>query len=112
MPWLVLSDSGFRGSLPNAIRLGDYNNDGYPDMLIVSSMSSGRDAGQVTLLESRTCDVPSCSPAEVMARRRAFRQVTMGASALNQIQDAKSAMFMDIDEDVGYLLPCRSDSNH
>ena len=99
-PIFVLEDVSFRGKLPNPVRVGDYNQDGYPDVLIVSADRIGASQGRVTLLESRPCDRLSCSPEEVAAGRRAFRAVVTGADALSMITDARSASFIDIDEEV------------
>lgn len=99
-PYLVLSDDAFRGTLPNAIRIGDYNKDGYPDLLVISSSSSSRHQGTFALLQSVVCSRTICSQAETEAGRRAFSRVDGDrAKALNSIKDAKSAIWIDIDED-------------
>lgn len=99
-PYLVLADSAFRGNLPNPLRIGDYNKDGYPDLLILSSGSSGRSQGRPSLLQSQPCSKKTCTQAAYESSRRSFAKLEGdAANALNSIQDAKSAMWMDIDED-------------
>lgn len=97
---LVLSDPSFRGSLPNPIRIGDFNKDGYPDLLVVSSSSSSAHQGSASLLQSVGCNRETCSKAGFSAGRRYFEKVDGSkAAALNKFDDVKSAHFMDIDED-------------
>ena len=99
-PYLVLSDSSFNGKLPNAIRIGDFNKDGYPDLLVVASTRSSPQQGQVALLESLACTPATCGDAASKASRRTFKKVDGStAQALNSINDAKSAFWLDIDED-------------
>lgn len=99
-PYLVLSDTAFRGTLPNPLRVGDYNKDGYPDLLVISSSSSSAHQGSVALLESMPCSRKTCSQAETEEDRRTFAIVDgVRASALSKIKDAKSAIWLDIDED-------------
>ncbi|KAK9897721.1 hypothetical protein P389DRAFT_169746 [Cystobasidium minutum MCA 4210] len=99
-PYFILQDDAFRGSLPNSIRIGDYNKDGYPDLLVIAASSSSAHQGTVALLQSVECSRTTCSQAETQADRRAFIRVQGDkAAALNNINDAKSAIWLDIDED-------------
>ncbi len=77
--------------------LGDYNLDGYPDILVVTS--NGKES-HVTLLESILCTIHKCPASAVASQRRAFVKVSDGAHPLNDIINAKSAAFLDLDEDV------------
>jgi len=70
--------------------------DGYPDLLAISSKWS---VTRAILLESVVCTSSTCSPAAVAANRRTFEKVDDGASDLSKITTAKSAAFMDLDED-------------
>lgn len=98
--YLVLTDPSFRGTLPNPIRIGDFDKDGYPDLLIVSASSSSAHQGRVSLLQSIACNRRTCSRPASDAGRRYFQRVEGSkAIALNQFNDAKSAHFIDIDED-------------
>ena len=99
-PYLVLSDSSFRGQLPNPIRIGDYNKDGYPDLLLVTSQSPSAHQGYISLMESSECSKKACSKVTYDATRRSFLKLDDNrAKALNDIKDAKSALWLDIDED-------------
>ncbi|KAL8286465.1 hypothetical protein RQP46_004482 [Phenoliferia psychrophenolica] len=93
---LITESTAFRGLLPTPPSIGDYNIDGYPDLLILTSQSGSRIA---TLLESRPCDKASCTPGETSRGRRAFRVRTDGAEALTKITDAESVHWMDMDDD-------------
>lgn len=95
------SSSHFSGQAPLALQVGDYNLDGFPDLLFLTSPRSFLPTSQSTprLLESRPCDLASCGATEVAAKRRAFRPVQSGGGALEVIKDARSAFFMDIAED-------------
>lgn len=95
---LLTTSTAFQGHLPTPPAIGDYNIDGYPDILLLTSSGTGR--RNVNLLQSRPCDAVSCTKGEVKAGRRAFRVVTDGAEALTKITDAESAHWMDIDDDV------------
>jgi len=82
------------------LRVGDYNLDGYPDILII--LGTARGATTVRLLQSETCSSSSskeCGKAAEKGRRR-FREVKKGAEALTAMEDVRGASFMDIDEDV------------
>ncbi|KAI5477781.1 Integrin alpha N-terminal domain superfamily protein [Pseudohyphozyma bogoriensis] len=50
---LVTESTSFRGTLPTPPAIGDYNIDGYPDLLVVVSHSGKKTAN---ILESRPCD--------------------------------------------------------
>ncbi|CAG8731921.1 10108_t:CDS:10, partial [Cetraspora pellucida] len=84
------------GNLPIPIRIGDYNFDGYPDLLISSSSGS---TYRASLFQSVLCTNQKCNSLEVASQRRTFTRVVDGASPLNDITDARSAAFMDLDED-------------
>ncbi|EST06562.1 FG-GAP repeat [Kalmanozyma brasiliensis GHG001] len=102
-------------ALPNALHLGDYNKDGYPDLLVVTVpdklASGGRNNAQgsgetrVHILRNLECRrVPNsekaglgCSPDR--PEGRTFIKVTAGANALETLRDVRSASWLDIDED-------------
>ncbi|KAG0245957.1 hypothetical protein B0O80DRAFT_464011 [Mortierella sp. GBAus27b] len=99
---LLLSDPGFKGNLPVTVHVGDYNLDGYPDLLVVSG--TPKDNGKpssASLLQSVLCssDDGVCMPSAVDAGRRSFVRVTVGADPLNSVQDVRAAAFLDLDED-------------
>lgn len=92
----LLKDDSFKGTLPVPLRIGDYNHDGYPDLLIITSAGSETHA---SLLQSLPCSTPICSQNAVDMQRRMFSKVIKGAEALNSIKDARNALFYDMDED-------------
>ncbi|KAG0003656.1 hypothetical protein BGZ65_001483 [Modicella reniformis] len=99
---LLLSDTGFKGKLPVTVHAGDYNLDGYPDLLVVSGTPGDNNKqSSATLLQSVLCsdDDDVCLPSAVEAKRRSFVKVTDGADALNFVQDVRAAAFLDLDED-------------
>jgi len=92
-----LQDKSFQGNLPIGIKIGDYNQDGFPDLLVLSSSSSSASSGTVSLLQSLPCTakVDGCG----QNGRRRFERVIKGADSLNKIKDARQGSFLDIDED-------------
>jgi integrin alpha FG-GAP repeat containing protein 1 len=94
---IVTDDSKFRGIMPVSIQVGDYNLDGYPDLLVVSKSRSGT---HVSLLQSVPCTLGNCPRPAVQAQRRFFVKVENGADDLNKLNRATSAAFFDFDEDV------------
>lgn len=96
---LVTSSTAFRGSCPTPPQIGDFNIDGYPDLLVLTSSKSGRDK-QAVILQSRPCEKVSCTEEEIKHGRRAFRVLIGGAEALSKITDVESATWVDIDDDV------------
>ncbi|GAA98182.1 uncharacterized protein L969DRAFT_93210 [Mixia osmundae IAM 14324] len=98
-PYLMLFDESIAGTVPLALQPGDYNKDGYPDLLLISSSSRLPRSGTPSLIESRACDKSSCTSAEIAQSRRVFLRVVAGAHALNSINDARSASFLDVDEE-------------
>jgi integrin alpha FG-GAP repeat containing protein 1 len=97
---LLMMDSDFKGKLPVSVHVGDYNLDGYPDLLVVSGTpgNNGRPSS-ATLFQSVLC-ADTCMPSAVTKKRRSFVKVTDGADALNLAQDVRAAAFLDLDEDV------------
>ncbi|GAA5978759.1 hypothetical protein JCM10908_004473 [Rhodotorula pacifica] len=99
---VVRSTGGFRGEYPLAAQVGDFNIDGYPDLLIVTSdpHHSKRDK-RAQILESVACGkgVAGCTEEDVKKKRRAFRLVESGAEALEKITDVESASWVDLDDD-------------
>lgn len=93
-----MEDRSFQGTLPISFKVGDYNLDGFPDLLVVSSSASSASSGSVSLLQNLPCSDRGHGCGK--NGRRRFERVTKGADALNQIKDARQASFLDIDEDV------------
>ncbi|BGO97546.1 hypothetical protein RTG_01521 [Rhodotorula toruloides ATCC 204091] len=95
---LVTSSTAFRGSFPTPPQIGDFNIDGYPDLLVLASSKGGRDK-QAVILQSRPCEKGSCTEEEIKRGRRAFRVLSEGAEALTKIKDVESATWVDVDDD-------------
>lgn len=91
--FIRIIDGSFRGKLPIPIHTGDYNMDGYPDLLVTTSE-------RVMLLQSILCDSVLCSSGAKNAERRTFTVITSGAEDLTSIGNPSQAAFFDIDEDV------------
>ncbi|KAK3842740.1 MAG: hypothetical protein J3R72DRAFT_474554 [Linnemannia gamsii] len=98
---LLLMDPAFKGKLPVSVHVGDYNLDGYPDLLVVSGTPGNNNRpSSATLFQSVLCTgEEGCLPSAVTKKRRSFVKVTEGADALNLIQDVRAAAFLDLDED-------------
>lgn len=94
--YILTEDSNFRGQLPVPIHTGDYNLDGYPDLLVTTNR-------RVLLLESILCDTSLCSSNAQSASKRTFAVVTTGADILNKMSNPTQAAFFDIDEDVSKI---------
>lgn len=114
-PQLLLHVPG-NPSIPLPLRPGDYNLDGFPDLLFTIHNSTAapgsgllpnsRKAGhQVRILENAPCskNTPGC---EKSKGGRAF-EVGQGKGweVLDSIWDASGASWLDIDDDVGQIVP-------
>ncbi|SOV01428.1 uncharacterized protein UDID_01003 [Ustilago sp. UG-2017a] len=102
-------------NFPNPLHLGDYNKDGYPDLVLVTipdragsggrNSPAGKGETRVHILRNLECSkVPAsekaklgCSPDR--PEGRTFIKVTGGANALEVLRDVRSASWLDIDED-------------
>lgn len=98
---LIMNDKSFQGTLPIPIRIGDYNQDGFPDLLVLSSAYGSAESGTVSLLQNLPCEdrYPGCG----RNGKRRFERVSKGAAALEKLKDARGASFLDIDEDVRFV---------
>lgn len=94
--WL-LSICGCKDRVNNNIALGDYNLDGYPDILVTTSK-------RVLLFESILCSNDLCSAGATSRSRRTLQVVRKGVEALTNIKNPRQATFFDIDEDVRKIV--------
>lgn len=102
-------------SLPSSLHLGDYNKDGYPDLVLVTipdQLASGgrnnvRGGGEtrVHILRNLDCSkVPASEKADLgctpdRPEARTFIKVTAGAESIEVLRDVRSVSWIDIDED-------------
>ncbi|KAG9010523.1 hypothetical protein FRB94_010289 [Tulasnella sp. JGI-2019a] len=98
---LLISDMTYRPSLPVALKIGDADLDGFPDILtIVSYLSQYRMDNKPWMLRSVPCDgKPLPNNGRCAKGRRSFELVTHNVEALASINDARSVSFLDMDED-------------
>lgn len=97
----TISSNDFLGTSPVSIQTGDFDLDGFPDLLVMITQH-GPDSGSSAtpqLLRSTPCTLTTCTPAEVADSRRTFEAAVDHMKPLTSITDAKSVFFMDIDED-------------
>lgn len=96
---LLLFDTSHNPHLPLPLRIGDYNLDGFPDILAVVATSSSTTA---KILKSLPCETgrPECDGGRGNSGRRRFDVVSKGATVLEQIHDVRGASWLDLDEDV------------
>ncbi|EGG09668.1 uncharacterized protein MELLADRAFT_95111 [Melampsora larici-populina 98AG31] len=96
-----ISSDDFLGTSPVSIQTGDFDLDGFPDLLIMITQHGPDSSRSATpqLLRSIPCSLTTCTSAEVSSSRRTFEAMVDHMNPLTSIQDAKSVFFMDIDED-------------
>lgn len=96
---LITTSDAFRGVLPTPPQIGDYNVDGYPDLLVLAAGGWGK--RRVRVLESVPCSshTKECTRAHRERSRRAFTRVTKGVAPLDEVEDAESATWVDVDDD-------------
>jgi integrin alpha FG-GAP repeat containing protein 1 len=102
-PGLVLFDTSFNPPVPQGIKLGDMNQDGYPDLLfILSSDPGGIFASADSLpqiLLSSGCKTGSTGCVK-NGYGTGYQVLKKDADAFTGIKDAASVSFVDLDEDV------------
>jgi integrin alpha FG-GAP repeat containing protein 1 len=108
---LVVQDPTFSigGSpLHVPIRLGDADVDGFPEMLLTVYSTDSHNAGRTSpvLVSNVPCtsaDIAGCG-GKVDTTRRGWQVLQLGTQVLSGVSDARSAAFIDIDEDVSFRL--------
>jgi integrin alpha FG-GAP repeat containing protein 1 len=94
---LLVYDTSSVPPLPIPLKLGDADLDGFPDMLAISVQ--GHDYTP-RLLYSVPCAAGLGGCSKMGTGRRGWMMVTKGVEILNNIKDARSLSFLDMDEDV------------
>eukprot|EP01116_Phalansterium_solitarium_P000950 TRINITY_DN10777_c0_g1_i1.p1 TRINITY_DN10777_c0_g1~~TRINITY_DN10777_c0_g1_i1.p1 ORF type:complete len:720 (-),score=218.54 TRINITY_DN10777_c0_g1_i1:42-2201(-) len=87
--------------MPLTIRVGDYNLDGFPDLLIptVWQRPDGSQAYTIELWQNVQCSDSTCGSSAASSGARTFQQMTDGTDALSSMLDAYAGAFFDIDDD-------------
>ncbi|KAJ1658607.1 hypothetical protein IWQ61_002183 [Dispira simplex] len=93
----ILRDPKFRGPHPVSLQLGDFNFDGFPDVLLSTTTDQGSSA--VRLLESSPCNEVVCSHAATVANRRLLTAVHEGVQDLETKKPLVLGTFFDLDDD-------------
>ena len=92
-----MTDISFSNGLNLPLRLGDYNNDGYPDIILVTKKNGNR---FIRILQSEECD-GSCSGYATEANRRTFKLVDKNLANFElKGKTPVGATFMDINNNV------------
>ncbi|GAA6063243.1 hypothetical protein JCM10212_000345 [Sporobolomyces blumeae] len=98
---LSTRSTSFQGALPTPPQIGDYNIDGYPDLLIVSTPPRSHTSTKLaSLLQSVPCTVErGCTDEQVKRKRRTFKVVDEGVEELSKFKDVESVAWFDMDDD-------------
>jgi integrin alpha FG-GAP repeat containing protein 1 len=88
---ISMTDESFQGILPIPIRIGDFNNDGYPDIMLTTFMDY-KSMKHVSLFESIECDSKCLDYPD--STKRSFKLIENIF-----IKNSISAAFMDYDND-------------
>ncbi|KAL7752601.1 hypothetical protein RI367_002135 [Sorochytrium milnesiophthora] len=102
-PFFVLSrsaDTAFHTDHPVPLRIGDYNLDGFPDVMAIVSPSSDNAAASspasVLLLQSVLCTLSDCTPGLNM---RSFAVAAQSVSQLTSLSSVLDAAWIDVGDD-------------
>ncbi|KAI0792754.1 hypothetical protein C8Q75DRAFT_751250 [Abortiporus biennis] len=97
---LLVLDTTFSPPLPVPIKLGDANQDGFPDILAILATGSGSRRERTPYLAySVACakGVPGCDAKG--KGKRGWNVLQKGGDILASVKDARGVAFMDMDED-------------
>ena len=94
---LLVYDTSFTPPLPIPLKLGDADLDGFPDMLAISVQGNEYTP---RLVYSVPCAAGLGGCSKPGAAWRGWKMATKGVDILNNIKDARSLSFLDMDEDV------------
>lgn len=105
MSYMLVQDTTNDPPLPVPIKLGDVNQDGFPDLLaIIASGTSSRAERTPALAYSVRCGKGVGGCTATGAGHRGFKQLDKGGEILGGIKDARGVAFIDMDEDVSAFL--------
>ena len=100
-PGLLVLDTTQNPPIPVPIKLGDVNQDGFPDFLAVVVTGTGKRrqrTPQLVLSVPCSKNVAGCNGDG--SGKRGWHTVKKDVDPLHAIQDARSVAFLDMDEDV------------
>lgn len=101
-PSLLVLDTSQSPAIPVPLKLGDANQDGFPDILAIVTTGTGSSAARMPQLAlSELCGAGVAGCGRTGKGRRGFSLVKKGIDPLKGIRDARSVAFFDMDEDVG-----------
>lgn len=99
--FLLVTDTRQDPPVPIPIKLGDVNQDGFPDILAILASGTGSHSDHTPRLAySVPCGKgrPGCSSDG--SGHRGWSVLQKGGEVLSEIKDARSIAFLDMDEDV------------
>ncbi len=101
MPYLLVQDTTHNPPLPLPIKLGDINQDGFPDLLAIVASGTGSSADRTPRLAySMPCSKGVAGCSSDGKGRRGFEVLNKGGDAFKGVKDARGVAFLDMDEDV------------
>lgn len=105
MPYLLVQDTTHNPPLPLPIKLGDINQDGFPDLLAIVASGTGPSADRTPRIAySVPCSKGMAGCSSDGKGRRGFEVLSKGGDAFKSVKDARGVAFLDMDEDVSVPL--------
>lgn len=99
--FLLVLDTSQNPPVPIPIKLGDVNQDGFPDILAILASGVGTRSDKTPRLAySVSCAKGRAGCTSNGSGQRGWRFLEKGGEVLSAVKDARSAAFLDMDEDV------------
>lgn len=99
--FLLVLDTSQSPAVPIPIKLGDVNQDGFPDILaVLASGTSSRSDRTPRLAYSVTCGKGKAGCRSDGSGHNGWDVLQKGAEVLSEVKDARSVALLDMDEDV------------